>query len=251
MPAATLRKPSSSIVTIPRARAAAWISVSLGCSHTTEATIASAGGSNAGPLAAVRVGGEIRKEEGFVLLVVLMVLAILSAIAGSLATASRVELETIHGLREHVLADLAADAGLVLAGHLLTNPPLHDFRQPSQFGPWEGACRFGSVILRIRIADESGKIDVNAGSRVLLAQLLVGLGQSRSEAARIVQAIDDYVDRDDMLRGTGGSEQEAYAQAAYPLPRNDRLVSLDELDQVLGFASSPDGAHRLIDRVRP
>jgi general secretion pathway protein K len=182
-----------------------------------------------------------RGRRGFALLAVILGVSVLSTIALAIASATRIELLSAAILRRQAKAELAADAGTAIAlARLLKTTATEEF-----------TCSFDSTTLWISIADEGGKVDLNAAPRGLLAALFKSVGDSEEQARRRAEAIADFIDPDDITTSDGGSEAKTYEKAGRPRPRNAPFETIDELDQVLGFETDALPDETMLDRLRP
>lgn len=100
--------------------------------------------------------------------------------------------------------------------------------------------RLGDGFYKIRISDESGKLDINAmtdASGILLNNLLVRLGASRETADMIVDSILDWRDQDEFRR-LHGAESNYYLSLPVPYKaKNAKFDTLEELLNVKGMSS--------------
>lgn len=171
-------------------------------------------------------------QRGMALLIVLWVVALLSIIAGSYSYGIRSETSIVSNLKNNAQARSAAQAGVWLAIFQLQHP------DPSQRWPANSSVQelsFYGVKLRIKIADEGGKLSLNHVNSNTLARLFVGIGLGTEPAIALADAILDWRDKDD-LRRLNGAEAEDYrtAQLGYT-PANRPFQSLSELNLVIGM----------------
>jgi len=172
-------------------------------------------------------------DEGFVL--VLALWAVLAAALGAAAIIAigQVQQKIVRNDAEALREDLALQSGIYIALHGLLNRP----------SDWveDGRVRDVSVGLSrvdVSVADEAGKIDINAAGEDLLMALFapVALGDERKRS--IVAAIQDWRDRDDNRRLLG-SENADYAAAGYKYePRNRPFANPGELQRVAGMTAA-------------
>jgi general secretion pathway protein K len=102
--------------------------------------------------------------------------------------------------------------------------------------PYTG--QLGNGTYTISIIDESGKVDINAASDVVLKNLFMNTGISEEEADTIVDSIMDWKDPDDLHR-LHGAESDYYQSLQNPYKaKNARFDSLEELLLVKGV--TPD-----------
>ncbi|MEE4638196.1 MAG: hypothetical protein V2J42_05605, partial [Wenzhouxiangella sp.] len=129
-------------------------------------------------------------------------------------------------------ARYAAEAGLHRAVFELRNPDMET--------RWVADGRaypliFGDSQIEVRIADESGRIDLNNAEEPFLAELFLSLGVEEQEAWFMAAAIADWRDPDDLMR-LYGAEIDEYVAAGYPYgPANEPFGTVEELQQVIGM----------------
>jgi general secretion pathway protein K len=171
-------------------------------------------------------------QRGLALLTVLWVLSLLSVIAAGLIAQTHTELQITRNMKETARARALAEAGVFLAIPRFLDPaPETQWRADGK----ERSIEYGGGEIRITLQDEGGKIDLNAAPDELLAGLFDVLGVSPDEAARLVDAIADWKDEDD-LRRVNGAEKDDYKRAGLSwVPRNGPFEAVEELRLVLGM----------------
>lgn len=173
------------------------------------------------------------RSRGAALVLVLWLIALMTALVGAFALSARVE-----HLQERVLDDDArgqerARAGLEYALMRLSPDPLR--------APWQADGRtyrwqFDGARIEIQVLDENGKINLNLADVALLTAYLQALGEPVDNARQLAGAIVDWRDEDSLLQPGGGAEAQDYAAAGLPYgPRNKRFETLGELQRVLGM----------------
>lgn len=185
-------------------------------------------------------------DGGFALVVVLLALGVLGLITATFSSAVRSHLRSTQALAAVARAEALADGGIALAlSDLMV--VREDRTRPRRFAI-DGtavACGLGDGDrLSLSVQDEAGRVDLNSGGEALLLALLKGSGVGGDEAARLVDRLLDFRDRDGDRRPLG-AERADYAAAGLPGPKDAPLDAVDELAQVLGADSN------LIDRLRP
>ena len=186
--------------------------------------------------------------RGAALLLVLWLIALLTALVGSFALAARTEHLQGQVLARGLEARGAARAGVEYAAWRMTREDrrlrwLADGREYR----WQSPALPGAEV-SIRIVDEQGKVDVNMADASLLSSLLQALGSERTVAARIAAAILDWRDVDSLGQPAGGAEDRDYASAGRGYGAADApFGSVAELEQVLGM--TPDVFARLAPHV--
>lgn len=180
--------------------------------------------------------------RGIALVVVLWMLTLLAVIAASFTTTTRTETRLARNLVENAKAEALADAAVhrAIVGLLDGDP---DARWAADGTVYEFAMDDGTAWITIQ--DETGKIDLNAGSRKLIAALLDAADVPLAEADGLSDAIIDYRDNDDQRRPSG-AEDDDYRDAGLPWGAKDRpFEAVEELRRVLGM--TPE----LYDRISP
>jgi len=126
--------------------------------------------------------------RGFILPVVLLVLATLSAMAALLISETRTELAIARNIRAAAEVEALADAGIF---HMLSELEKREY--PQTLKPPE-SWSFGKGSLKITVEPESGKIDLNTGHKDLLAGVLEISGMPSSQARRQAARMESYRD---------------------------------------------------------
>ena len=208
----------------------------------------------------VRHRGVAQGQGGFVLALVLWLLAAIAIVAGLLtlwaldqvADAQRdragveQQLEML-GTRDTLLY-LAATRDKTVAGLPVSamDPEQRALRTIEEFGafrrdpvggelPLDGTPHAGLGGIHFALQDESGLVTLAWPDARYLDRLLAGWGIDEREAPRLRDALLDYIDHDD-LRHLNGAEARDYEKQGRPPPPNRRLLAPVELDRVLGWA---------------
>jgi len=187
-----------------------------------------------GRVVAVARAALVRRARGAALVLVLWLIALLTAVVGAFALSARVE-----HLQQRVIGDDAigqehARAGLEYA--------LFRLRPSALQPPWQADGRryrwtFDGRQIDLRTIDENGKINLNLADPALLEGFLRALDVPQAQATQLAGAIIDWRDGDDLSPAGGGAELPDYVAAGLPYgPRNARFETLGELQRVLGIA---------------
>src|SRR3954453_16664410 len=172
-----------------------------------------------------------RNRRGFIVVAVLWILAALSALVLIFLTFVTNTAVIVATSTERVRSDALVTAGVELAAYQLTA-----VRQDARPSSGTFNARMGAARLSITFRSEAARIDLNAGSKGLLAGLIIGLGGTPANAA-------DYADRIAAWRapteaGDDDPETSSYRTAgmAYA-PRHAPFPAAEEL--WLGGGISP------------
>ena len=170
-------------------------------------------------------------QSGFALVLVLWVLSLLAIMAGSFALTMRRESTIVAGIKDNAAASAAAEAGTGYAEMMLL--------QPDQNKRWRAdgniyQVDFGDTQVRLKLLSESGKIDINKASLPMLQALMAQAPVEEEQQTKLIGAILDWRDQDDLLN-IDGAEKEEYKDAGLKYqPRNKPFQTLEELQMVLG-----------------
>ena len=157
---------------------------------------------------------------------------LLTVIAGSFAFAMRSEALSARNAVSVAQARAAADGAVERIAFELQRPRLADaWVADGQVHAWKD----GEIAVKASAADETAKIDINRAGDVLLRGLLTNVGGLDPDAAaKVLDAILDWRDPDD-LRRPNGAEAPDYAAAGLKYgPANASFETTGELARVLG-----------------
>lgn len=174
-----------------------------------------------------------RRQRGAALVLVMWLVALMTALIGAYAATARIEYMQGRGLHGAVAAESAARAGLEYAlVRLQTREFEYGWVPDGRPYRWS----FGAASVEVQVVDESGKIDLNTADAILLSSLFRELGSEDEVADAIAGAIVDWRDGDDLTQPMGGAEDPQYAAAGLPYGAKDApFDTVAELEQVLGM----------------
>ena len=179
--------------------------------------------------------------RGAALLLVLWLVALLTALVGAYALTARIEaLQGRVGSRGAMAQEIArAGMEYALVRVADRNPETH-WQPNGRAYAW----RFDGHDVQVRIVDETGKVDLNQADVPLLSRLMQALGEPPDASDALAAAIVDWRDADDLSQPVGGAEDGDYAAAGRPYGAKDApFETIAELEQVLGM--TPDLYARL------
>jgi general secretion pathway protein K len=183
-----------------------------------------------------------RRDDGWALVSTLWALTMLSLMA---AAAASLTVTTYQG-ESHATVDTWAEAGLD-ASVVRAALGISDAR-PSQRWPVDGRAvyfAYDGLRLGVTVQDELGRIDLNAATGALFAQLLVGAGVEQDQAAVLSDRILDWRNANRLQTLKGGTDDD-YRAAHLPYrPRHGPFQTVDELKLVLGMRPE------LFRKIRP
>lgn len=193
-----------------------------------------------------------RSQAGYVLLMVLGVLAVMAFVVGRFA--QRNDQLRRNALDLQQFAEARAGASSALAATLYWNAtrPL----TPSGRGDLNAQLRQDGSLYRtdlgawVQLQDARGLISVNGVPRSILLSLLVQDGVPLPRAQAMIDVLDDYIDTDN-LKHLNGAERAEYHALGLPGPRNDWLLSLRELESMPLWRDEPERLARLSRLLHP
>lgn len=194
----------------------------------------------------------MKRQGGFVLVIVLVVVALTTSLTVLFINDVYLELGSNRNAIDAAQGSLFAQGGITGGLQLLTTTlPSQSYSSLNDLWARPILLDEERGQLAITITDETGKLNLNQlvlpnGSfnepyRAALVQLLKRLELS----GELVETLADWLDADDTPH-PGGAESGWYlSQKQAARPRNGYLTTLDELAAVKGFAGTP------LERLRP
>jgi len=167
----------------------------------------------------------VYSRKGSALMAVLWIIALLTMLVGTTTLLLREDVETASTRRQMFRARMLAEHGLALAAH-------PDVKQDDEFllrreiAPGEGWL--------VEVEGEDGRLNPNVllqrEDRDTMRRVMRAWGLKFDEGERVIDALQDWVDPDDFVRGVGGAESRFYGVRGVPFNRPFR--SVDEMAQV-------------------
>lgn len=178
------------------------------------------------------------KNDGFALLVVILVMLLTSFLASELIMKVRTELKITANNRQRLAGRLLAEGGVNLAIFRLSGNPDLDYEEILD-GPgfllgrtYETVLPAGKI--EYYAVNDSGKINLNAAPTGLLKKFLEYHGLEEEEVAVVVDSLMDWRDNDDLYR-LDGAEKSYYQGLDRPyIPRNGPIEDPAEFFLVRG-----------------
>jgi general secretion pathway protein K len=174
-------------------------------------------------------------QRGIALIAVLWLTVLLTVIAGSFAFSMRSEALAARNALSLAQARAAADGAVERTAFELQRPRNLPDAWLADGAPH--AWQDGEAAMSAAAVDESAKIDLNAASEALLKSLLQNLGGQDAESAqRLVEAIADWRDADDLRRPNGAEGADYLAAGRKTGPANAPFETTGDLQRVLGMS---------------
>lgn len=179
------------------------------------------------------VRGITASERGIALLMVFWVLTILMVIVLSFSYMTRTESHATlvfkEGMEKKFLAEAGIERGIMELFYRNQNFSV----EGSEVWKIDGTpytVQMGDGYCTIRIMDESGHVNINSVSDIILKNLLLNVGVQAEEADTIVDSIMDWKDPDDLHR-LHGAESDYYM--SLPTPYKAKNANFDTLEELL------------------
>jgi len=175
-----------------------------------------------------------RAQAGIALIAVLWLTTLLTVIASGFAFSMRGEALAARNALSFAQARAAADGAIERTAYELQRP-----RNLADVWVADGEPRTwqeGDIAITTFAVDESAKIDINTASDALFRGLLQHIGGVDADASqRLLEAILDWRDPDDLRRPNGAEEPEYVAAGLKYRPSNAPFDTIGELQRVLGM----------------
>lgn len=189
-----------------------------------------------------------RLSRGYALPLVIGALVLIMVVAGRFAARIDMLRSQAKTLQDYAQGRLLASNALSAALYLVAT------KGPGPVGFGEGAAMLRADDTRyslpngatMQVQDQRGLIPLNLPELRLLRSWLHQAGLGADAADTLIDGLLDYTDSDDLHR-LNGAEAPAYAERSLPPPRNDWLLSPQELGQVLAWRDRQD----LIEQLQP
>jgi general secretion pathway protein K len=173
-------------------------------------------------------------QSGIALIAVLWLTVMLTVIASGFAFSMRSEALAARNALSHAQARAIADGAIERMAFELQRPR----NLPEVWMP-DGAAHTwqdGEATITAAAVDESAKIDINAATDALLKSMLQNIGGvPPADVARLVDAIVDWRDADDLKRPNGAEAPDYQAAGLKYKPTNAPFDTTGELQRVLGM----------------
>ena len=177
------------------------------------------------------------RNQGFALAAALWLLAGLALVVSLVNDAALSSAERVRQLRERadfMRSSLAARANMLYFLTLATPQAAGFERNSAMMLADETPYKFDALSV-LRIQDLGGLVNLNSFERPNMERFLLSCGVLPDQVAYLIDALEDYVDEDNLQR-VNGAEKDVYALQGKPLPRNAPLLSVEEVWQVHGWA---------------
>jgi general secretion pathway protein K len=174
-----------------------------------------------------------KTPEGYALVSVLWLLALLTTVTAAYHTQARVEARLLVGALQRAQAEALAEAGIWIAlrEHFLARTP--GVNATARITRDVG---FRDAQIAVTIADETGKINLNSAQPELLDSLLSRRSSLDATArAEVVDSILDWRDRDSERRPMGAEDEEYAARKVGHGAKDAPFATVDELLLVWGM----------------
>ena len=182
-----------------------------------------------------------RRSSGVVLLLTLVVLAVLAIVAGRYVERMDRARERVVGLQQMADATARAQATQATLAYWVATRALRNAGhgeaglELKEDGRW---YRSADSTVFFSVRDHRGLLPANSLEREELLRVFAPFGLQGPRADTLVDVLQDYLDTDDLKR-LNGAERREYEALGKPPPRNDWLVSVQEMAQLPHWQDEP------------
>jgi general secretion pathway protein K len=189
---------------------------------------------------------DVQGERGVALALVLWLVVVLATVAAAVVATTRREATVLLNARTRTVARYAAESGIVAGVALLEHRMATAYTPRQQVLALTGGDRefgalrdvsLGSARFGVTLDNLNGRLDLNQADPETLAALFTEF-VGPTAARRIVDALQDWRDPDDMARLHGAERVGYLREGARFVPSNAPLRRLDELRHVRGVTDS-------------
>src|ERR1043166_4697965 len=185
-------------------------------------------------------------QDGVALIIVLWIFIFLFVVAFNFSAVVRDEADAAHRFDQETQGYYLAVAGfqrgiyelLMQSQANLVQPQPTGQQKENPAGFFDGSWRedeLGDGTSRVRLLDETGKINLNRADEALLQRIFTNIGIDEPIRSTIVDSILDWVDPDDLQR-TNGAETDYYQSLSPPYsPKNGPFDSVEDLLWIKGI----------------
>jgi general secretion pathway protein K len=175
-------------------------------------------------------------QQGFALVVVIVIMLLISFLAAQLILNVRAQLRVAANDKERAVGLCLAEAGVNMALFRMLDKPVEyiseDYVQFLEGYPYDAFLDTGHF--NYYVVNESGKLDLNKLNRPLLALFLEYMKLEAEERDVVIDSLEDWLDSDDLHR-LNGAELDTYQALDDPyIPRNGKILDPSEFFLVNG-----------------
>lgn len=197
----------------------------------------------------------MKRQQGFVLIFTLWIIAILALVIGAFANRTETSVGLARQAQDRFTALLALNDTMSELEYRLATNHISYFglgATPNQAIKLDGQTYRGANDIFIQLQDSNGLMPLNRFNPVRMSKLLAQLDIPAHTSATLIDTLQDYTDSDNN-RHLNGAEQGEYAALGLPPPSNRPLESAHELQRVLGWKNLPElwGDNQAIDLFTP
>ncbi len=176
-----------------------------------------------------------KNQTGVALIVVLWMISIMLMIGSAMLYSVKTDSTMTSYTRTSAQASAYADAALRYAvAQLMLPKQIRELKTTGAPFKWQ----IDGVKTEISVIGENGLVDINRANRSLLLKVLEQVDVVDDEAETLLDAIQDFSDKDDLKR-INGAEDRDYEDAGYSFGAKDSAFErIEELQQVMGMTAS-------------
>ncbi|RJX33794.1 MAG: hypothetical protein C4531_04830 [Desulfurivibrio sp.] len=184
----------------------------------------------------VSTGRKSVRQQGFALVVVIVIMLLISFLAAQLILNVRTELQVAFNAKTQAAELCLAEGGVNLGLFRLLDKPVEYINEDYEkfLEGYEYNTFLETGHLRYYVVNESGKLDLNKLNQPLLELFLEYMKIDPEQRQIIIDSLQDWTDSDDLLR-LNGAELEVYEALDDPyIPRNGKIMDPSEFFLING-----------------
>ena len=177
----------------------------------------------------------LNKQKGVALIVVLWMVSIMLMIGSAMLYSVKTDSTMTAYTKTSAQASSYADAALRYAvAQLMLPKQIRELKTTGSPYAWQ----YDGMTAEISVIGENGLVDINSATRTLLQKVFEQIGIVDDEAETLIDAIQDFKDKDDLKR-LNGAEDRDYEAAGFLYGSKDApFERIEELQQVMGITAS-------------
>jgi general secretion pathway protein K len=169
-----------------------------------------------------------RNEDGFALVIVIVIMLLATFLASQLILQVRTELQVAYNFKQRNSGVFLAEGGINFGLFRLMDKPVNlEAEEEEEFANFLHGRPYDTMLPDGKITyyavNESGKIDLNSLPRGLLELFLEYHGAEPEQIEVILDSLEDWVDRDNLHR-LNGAENDFYEELSTPYTAHDDKI---------------------------
>lgn len=182
-----------------------------------------------------------RAEEGFILVLTLWVLVIVTIVVGYFAERVARSVELAQQARQNIQSaiDLSDTRAEILYRLGTTSITAYGLGNQFQAIALDNRPYRSGKFSMVRLQDNRGLLNLNLAGDDRIRRILGILGIPADRHGRMIDTLRDYIDDDDLVR-LNGAEKDDYLAAGLAPPGNNRLITPWEAQKIIAWSDNKE-----------